>query len=223
MEKKKLLVLLGAGSSIPWGMPSVTTIGEQMKAWSRVLAQRPTAPDFFNLLWDTARSYRANSPFPDAGSVEPSFEQVLGYMIGLAGWETPSPRGNVLKRAVIDGALPENWVVPMANPDMYKYGQQVVILHQLVKLLGELARYMRRSSRTIEPSSSSFSRYRSVLSGLRDQFDVGVYNLNYDGMAVAAWPDAFNGFDDAGKFTPRAIFQRKEWDFIYHLHGSVHH
>ena len=32
-ERRKLLVLLGAGSSIPYGMPSVGQIDELMKRW----------------------------------------------------------------------------------------------------------------------------------------------------------------------------------------------
>ncbi len=57
---------------------------------------------------------------------------------------------------------------------------------------------------------------------LRDEFEVGIYNLNYDNLAHRAWPDAFTGIN-FGRFDGRAIGQRREWDFIYHLHGSVHY
>lgn len=35
---------------------------------------------------------------------------------------------------------------------------------------------------------------------------------------------SFVGFDIAtGKFSARAVLERSEWNFVYHLHGSVHH
>ena len=48
-------------------------------------------------------------------------------------------------------------------------------------------------------------------------------NLNYDTVARTALPEAFNGFDSSGAFDPLCVSQRREWGFVYHLHGSVHH
>ena len=61
------------------------------------------------------------------------------------------------------------------------------------------------------------------MTALRDIFDVGIYNLNYDAVALTAWPEAFTGFNSAGDFDPITVHQRREWDFLYHLHGSVYH
>jgi hypothetical protein len=67
-------------------------------------------------------------------------------------------------------------------------------------------------------------RYRTVINTLRDAFELGVYNLNYDNAALTAWPQAYTGFGDKRIFEPNIVHDRKEkWNFIYHLHGSVHH
>jgi len=38
--KKKLLIVLGAGSSIPSGMPSVSDLDKQMNVWSAIWAEQ---------------------------------------------------------------------------------------------------------------------------------------------------------------------------------------
>ena len=73
------------------------------------------------------------------------------------------------------------------------------------------------------PKLSGMPDYTKFLFRLRERFDIGIYNLNYDTVARTAWPDAFTGFDQWGFFNPLAVAQRQEWGFIYHLHGSVHH
>jgi hypothetical protein len=101
--------------------------------------------------------------------------------------------------------------------------QKLVILHQVSHLFGRLARYMRTCCLSIDQSSPLFGAYSKVFSALRESYELGIYNLNYDSAAIAAWPEAFNGFSADGDFDPSAVFARKDWGFIYHLHGSVHH
>jgi len=57
---------------------------------------------------------------------------------------------------------------------------------------------------------------------LRKEFCLGVYNLNYDTVALSALNGAFTGFDASGQFAPDDMANQMEWDFVYHLHGSVH-
>jgi len=212
MAKKKLLMLMGAGTSMPLGMPSVAEIDALMRQWSPPLALRPVAPDYFNSLWASAVKYGASGQFTPANGIQPSFEQILGQMMSLAHWEAPPPRGNPLRLAVLgDGNLPTDHL------------HKQIILHQMKNLFGLLARHMRERCRAADLSSPAFSTYADVLSGLRDRFELGIYSLNYDTLAVSAWPQAFTGFSDDGDFDPRSVFERKSWDFIYHLHGSVHH
>lgn len=68
-----------------------------------------------------------------------------------------------------------------------------------------------------------FGEYETLFSGLRKRFDLGVFNLNYDNAALTALLGAFAGFDSNGWFSAAEVHERTTWDFVYHLHGSVHH
>jgi len=61
------------------------------------------------------------------------------------------------------------------------------------------------------------------LAALQQEFDIGIITLNYDNIFTQALPGLHTGFDSVGKFDPMSVFTRTEqWNFIYHLHGSVH-
>jgi hypothetical protein len=75
----------------------------------------------------------------------------------------------------------------------------------------------------LDSKSEAFQSYRSIFSALRERFDVGIYNLNYDNVALTALSDAYVGFDENGRFDAAEVQARREWGFVYHLHGSVHH
>jgi hypothetical protein len=179
-----------------------------MQEWAGSAVRPINAADYFNTLWTAAAAYVADYPrVPD-----PNFEQILGSMMNLAHWETPPPRGNLLRFLIggRSGLAPDHL-------------QTQLILDQLSHLFGKLARHMRERSAVIEKGAPAFTAYAGVFAGLRDHFDLGVYTLNYDTGLVSALPDAFTGFTSTGFFDPRAVLERREWDFGYHLHGSVHH
>lgn len=216
--KKKLLVILGAGSSIGIGMPSVATLDDRFKTWSAAWsAQHGGWPDYFEVLWQAVETYqKAGKP-----ALRPAlnFEKALGDMVALSQWMVPAPYGNSLRQIACNGAPPPGLCFPC--PD--RYGPSVTISDQLCHLLVELAKHIRLLSRGIDGTKPSAQRYGTFISALHDEFDVGVYNLNYDTCALVAWPDAFTGFNDTGTFAPIEVYDRRDWGFIYHLHGSVHH
>ena len=82
---------------------------------------------------------------------------------------------------------------------------------------------MRELSKRLDTRTSEFSDYMEFFHRLRDHFDLGVYNLNYDAVARNAMPEACCGFDNHGNFDLSGVNLRREWGFVYHLHGSVHH
>ena len=97
-----------------------------------------------------------------------------------------------------------------------------MILDQLRYLLRRLAAHVREACQS-RRANAEFAAYSLILLALRAEFDVGVYNLNYDDLAISAWPEAFTGFGRGGEFDARGVHRREEWGFVYHLHGSVHH
>ena len=224
-SKRKLLVLLGAGTSIPCGMPSVSDIDNKMRLWSPTWENRPEFPlgsigeGIFNNLWRMIGEYYQRDPQPQRG-IRLNYEKVLGEMIALASWVTPSPSGSALHQVVRDARPSSEFTWPAGRPEPFFYRH--LIVEQLSFLLERLAAYMRQECRALDTTRSNFISYREMLATLRDEFDLGIYNLNYDNVALSAWPDAFTGFVN-GEFSARRIADRGDWNFIYHLHGSVHY
>ena len=218
--KKRLLFILGAGSSIPVGMPSVSDLGHRMKLWSEEWASQIGHPNVFTSLWDIIGAYYQSGDARNGPVI--NFEKVLGEMIALAHWMEPAPWGDTLRATACAGKKPPSVAFPMLS-ETDRYGATVPIIDQLSNLLARLAKHMRGKSRELDPTGSASQEYKQLLDGLRDAFEVGIYNLNYDVAALSAWPDAYTGFGKNGQFEPANVHRRREWSFIYHLHGSVHH
>jgi hypothetical protein len=219
------LIVLGAGSSCPCGLPSVRQLDEKLKEWSPKYTNLPTYPEgsvgegIFNNLWRLQEKYAARDPRPQLG-LHINFERVLGEMISLAAWVTPSPFGNSFRDAVRDGQPVNDIGLPLGQEG--PYAERIFVVEQLAFLLKRLAVHMRGICANFDASSTEFAAFKSILDALKEKFDLGIYNLNYDDLAVRAWPEAFTGFT-AEKFAPREVGSRSQWGFIYHLHGSVHY
>lgn len=220
--KKKLLVILGAGSSIARGMPSVPALDRNMKQWGLNWAALRRFPDYYAALGHAIEAYYQSGSTGPRPSL--NFEKVLGEMVALAHWMTPAPWGDTLRQVACNGAPPPSLRFP--NPSLSAhapYGPTVMVTDQQTYLLVELARHMRALCQTLDLTGDAANQYTALFNGLRAEFDVGVYNLNYDTAALSACAQAYTGFDDDGAFEPRAVHERQEGGFVYHLHGSVHH
>ncbi len=255
--KKRLLIILGAGSSTPLGMPSVACLNQLMKQWAKEWAKSNGPQDHFGKLWQSADAYYLNGN----SGIRPvlNFEKVLGDMVALAHWMEPAPWGDTLRQTTCDGATPagmtfryqqsergvteelagdleesltgeldvigepEGEAVPPLGTFKGAYGASIELMDELSCLLETLARYVRDECRRVDLASAPGRKYCALLTGLRERFDIGVYNLNYDTAALGALPGAYTGFDKTGTFEPRVVWGRDDWDFIYHLHGSIHH
>jgi hypothetical protein len=215
--KKKLLIILGAGSSIPVGLPSVAAIDREMAAWSAAWASQHGFDNYYEVTWKAVENYYAAAPH--SIRPQPNFEKVLGEMLGLAHWMTPSPLGHALRQVISPSGQPLGMGF-RTGP----YAATVALNDQVTSLLVQLATHMRGLSETSKiVGHPGFYTYRQLFGALGDKFDLGIFNLNYDSAALIACPGAFTGFAPGGTFDPDGVHQRTEWNFIYHLHGSVHH
>jgi hypothetical protein len=122
--KKKLLVILGAGSSISCNMPSVACLDEKMQNWGQAWATAHGSPDYFAALWqDIETCYRGGKHRPPPSV---NFEKVLGEMIALFYWMTPPPQGDTLRQTACDGAPPPR----LTFPAPMDYGPVVAVRDQ---------------------------------------------------------------------------------------------
>ena len=203
-------------------MPSVAHLDEQMARWGQewaadeYLARHEHCQDYFEALRQSTERYYSSRVYTPCPSV--TFEKILGEMLALSHWMTPSPWGDTLRQLVCGNAPP-----CLLFPGAEDHGPAIALRCQLGYLLENLAEYMRSCSRQLDTTSESFREYSAIFQSLRRSFDVGIFNLNYDTAALAAMPGAYTGFDNDGKFEPGVVHARAEWDYVYHLHGSVHH
>jgi hypothetical protein len=266
--KKKLLIILGAGTSSAIGLPSMVCLNRLLEGWGTEWAKQHGTTDHFHKLWKSAKTYYERA-LPQSRPAL-NFEKVLGDMVAMAHWMEPPPWGDTLRQAACGGTPPphmkfryhkelENEVADAALPSTGvvcdedevaressvevgslpeveatadhgeddwrgKYGAQIELMAEYSFLLEKLAQHMRAESQRINlVNSPENDKYRRLLGGLRESFDIGVYNLNYDTAALDALPGAYIGFGENGSFEPRVVHERADWDFLYHLHGSVHH
>jgi SIR2-like domain len=228
-RKKKLLIILGAGSSLPFGMPSVACLGREMHGWSCNWLNAkdesgPATESCFGKVWDSIERYYQSSNRTLDPKLQPqvNFEKALGDMLALAHWMMPAPYGATLRQIVRNDEASVDLQLPF-DTARERYGPAILINAELSYLLSELAKHMRSRCRDFNDKRDDFRSYETFFDALWASFDVGIYNLNYDDLALRAYPDAFTGFGPDGFFDSNAVCSRANWDFIYHLHGSVHH
>jgi hypothetical protein len=211
--KQKLLVLLGAGSSLSQGMPKVSDIDRLMLQWcprfiglQQVDAASNPYPDVYTAVWNQLGSYLSTGCGPSLG-LAPNFELALADMITLSNWARPAPFGSALQPST-------SISLPAGTPGVpgSDYTASSHVVGQTIHLLKSLADHMRSLCAGLNSNSGAFQAYRSIFSALHEWFDVGVYNLNYDNVALKASPSAYVGFDESDRFDAGKVQARREWD-----------
>src|SRR3954469_23195907 len=197
--------------------------------WTR-LDGEACQPNYFEHAWNALEAHYGRRP---GGLVrQPNFEVALGLLTGLSNWVRPAPYGQPLRDLVeANGELPGFFSEErLTGADITGFGPSSSVRRQYVTLLVRLAKHMRRQcqARRVNTSPKQVT-YRQIMDALCEHFDVGIYNLNYDNVALHACAGAFTGFSDEmdsdgfRHFEPGAVHAREQWGFVYHLHGSVHH
>lgn len=247
-RKKKLLVLLGAGSSVEQGFPSARQLDEEVRNWAKEYVKRlgpdpiealtpQTRANYFELLWKNREDYCAKL---DAElrhlaepRTEPTYERVLGDLQLMMNAALGKPYGDPVHKWLTYADVFRSLKIRPDSSDIDGHGSNKVfhaIQGQLHYLCGRVAERIRGNSQLFGlelengRGTAMFEPYRQLFDELSKEFSIGVYNLNYDTVALAALPGAFVGFDrKTGEFRPTNVLTREEWEFLYHLHGSVHH
>ncbi|MDI4665028.1 SIR2 family protein [Xanthobacter autotrophicus] len=221
MKKRKLLIVVGAGASIDFGMPSVPVVGDLLRtaAQSEFSLRADRTSNLYRYIEQQIAEYwRAHVP-PHLGKT-PQFEDVLYAIFGLA-TAFPSGRYTSALGALIGlRALPE-----LANP----IGSRTQVDGHLVSHLGgamvdALLDEFRKRCRTLTTDRPEQLRTASAFfAALSEQFEIAVATLNYDDIVFRSFPETETGFDpETGRFEETRILLRSTWPCFLHLHGSVH-
>ena len=219
--KKKLLIVVGAGASIEFGMPSVGGIDklfEQVAAPYFSLVTNPHS-NLYAHVRDQINCYYGHNP--KAGLRKwANFEEVL-YQLNLLVPHFSDP-------TYTHGA--NSALQPLTLPDVLHFGRNPSsvdgnMLQQLSSTLIDalVDEFIDRCSQVGMQKAGELSELSGFLDALGEEFDLGIVTLNYDNIFTQARPSLRTGFDrDTGKFAPHSVFNNEQWGFIYHLHGSVH-
>jgi hypothetical protein len=234
VKKKKLLVLLGAGSSVEQKVnrvrgfryiPSVAALDAAMKTWSQELADeynRASAgraaslrPAVFRRIFEVLEQYdqKASKPVHQLGV---NFERVLAELVALDAAIQAPPLGSPWFDQIDPSGA---WLRrEFAVAPGFLRG---ILADEFAMLVKRMAIVFRQCCARLNTRTPQFQGYTDLLRTLRRHFDVGVYSLNYDDVVLQASPGLYRGFNKRQEFDPRMVIARERWNFLYQLHGSA--
>jgi NAD-dependent SIR2 family protein deacetylase len=218
--KKKLLITVGAGASIEFGMPSVATVDSLFdthagKEFS--LSSEPTT-NLYRYCRDTINGYYSKSSKPALAKTA-NFEEVLYQLNLLCPYLSDKSHKHGSNALLSASAL----------PDVLHFGKNAVADADILRHLSSSSldmlvnHFIGQCALATHQKAAEIAQLKKFLDALSDEFDIGIITLNYDNMFTQARPSLYTGFDPiSGQFDPRGVFSRPGWEFIYHLHGSIH-
>jgi hypothetical protein len=218
--KKKILITVGAGASIDFGLPSVSdvdTLFDDCAGHNFPLNSDPQS-NLYRYCRDAIQAYYHQNPKSALGKWV-NFEEVL-YQINLL-----APYLSDENRLHGSNAL----LAPISLPDVLAFGCKQAVDGNVLRSMSSLLldtlvdHCVDACAQAAVQKSAQIAQLARFLVALSEEFDIGIFTLNYDNVFTQACPALYTGFNsDAGTFEPRSVFRREAWGFIYHLHGSIH-
>lgn len=221
-QKKKILVVVGAGASIELGMPSVKDVNNLFGQWAKdeySLASNEL-DNLYSFFVREIEQYKKDHLERHLRSAT-NFEEVL-YVLYLL----PAIFLNGIFTSSIGAFLSGRKL-----PDIRHFGQhRATDARVLISLASDLTesllfefRKRCQNIKTDDKYKNQLTQWNGFLSRLDNDFELAIVNLNYDNLVYQALRPINTGFDpDTGLFKPETIFYRKIWRCLLQLHGSVH-
>jgi hypothetical protein len=218
--KKKLMVVLGAGASVELGMPSVTDVETLFHLWAleeEFALVNNGCQSLYGHIRDKINGYFWNPRSKLAKRT--NYEEVLYTIFQLSSISSDEnlnfPLNAFLSLEQFPKIRPFGKEKKVTGDDLRHLGS--LLIDRLVKEFRE------QCIRIQADITSEFTCFKDFFSKLRQDYDVAFISLNCDNLVTRACPDLFTGFEPAsGIFRPEKVYDRANWDLIYHLHGSVH-
>lgn len=218
-RKEKLLIVAGAGASIDFGMLSSSQIEEmfEREGPNKLFVDNRVVP-LYKYVKDELLKYHQTGtslgrPLPDKIK-DVYFEEVVYQLLNLYTALSETHK-NGLGAFCNSNEFPERCIgkkiVKLGYFDFYHEADVLV-----AKLLDEIR------VKCVMLPSEKLAKLKRLLEKLNESFDLSFVNLNYDNILYQSIPLKMEtGFDHDGKFDPHKILYNRNWNFFYHLHGSV--
>lgn len=218
---KKLLVITGAGASLEFGMPSVNQIDTLLEEWSKIdfPLHSDTNKSLYSWVKEMYSNYLAKNKLPRHNNF--SFEDTLFLIQNISALgkdelrqQFKNPLNGFLKMEEFP-EITSFGSVHKANSDDFYF------LHS--RLVDKLVQHFRVKCATLSNDKrAELDKLISFFKELKKDFSLGFINLNYDNVILSALPDLTTGFESGtGEFN-RSTLYKDDWNFCYHLHGSIH-
>jgi len=217
--KKKLLITVGAGASIDFDLPSVKDVDalfDRSAGKSHPLAADP-ASNLYRHCRDAIDAYYRAVPKP-ALRKQANFEEVLYQLNLLTPYLSDADRRHGSNALLEAKALPE-----VTHLGKRKAVDGAALSNLTGALVSELVdHFIDACAAASAKKAAEIAELGQFLAALKDEFEIGIVTLNYDNLFTQALQGLHTGFDGKGKFDPMSVMARTDWNFIYHLHGSIH-
>lgn len=220
--KKKLLITVGAGASLDFGLPSVDAVDKLLDDHAKQLFPLAHDPErnLYSHIRDKLNAYYAQNP-KEGLRKWANFEDVIYQVNVLASLFSDSEFQNganaLLRAEELPNVLRHGREVSAADSSVLielAASMQDIIVEHFIEVCATLP----------DTQRENIAHLKSMLDALSDEFDIGVVTLNYDNVFSLARPDLYTGFNTvSGAFEPVAVLNRTEWNFLYHVHGSIHY
>jgi hypothetical protein len=217
--KRKLLIVVGAGASIDFGMPSVGDVANILSTQAEELYPvREGGSTNLYKYFETKISEDWQAKIQNFQK-KPTFEDVLYAVFALAAAFPAGQFTSALGAFVSAKPLPE---INLDDFSRESIGPNTLPLFGrfLVDTLLKSFRDRCRASASEKPTE--LAKLRTFFTALSQEFELSIVTLNYDDLVYRAAPRLEMGFDSEGRFVDDRIFQRANWSCLLHLHGSVH-
>ncbi len=220
MAKGRLLLVVGAGASVEFGMPSVAECGAIISQEAQQfypLADTPCTNLFAHVEATVAQYWRNHVPahlYRD-----PQFEDILYVLFALAAAYPAGAYTSALGALIDARKLPE---IKFCGRERQSIGADQLrgLAHASVDVL--LSAFRERCRAAERDKAKEFALLVSLMEALLAEFEIAVVTLNYDNLVYRAL-GIETGFDPTtSRFDQDRILARTHWPCMLHLHGSVH-
>ncbi len=219
---KKLLIVTGAGASIEFGLPSVKQIDNLLENWAKSILPLKGDPNHSLYSWVKQRfkDYVTQNPKNDIHSII-NFENLLYTIQNIYSLIKDEEWSHFTNRL--------NPFIDLTNfPEVVSFRREKIadagdfhFLHSF--LVDKLLEHFRIKCKTLrQDKESELQILKNFFLSLKEHFRIGFINLNYDNVILSALPDLKTGFNKVTDEFSRDELYNSEWNFCYHLHGSIY-
>lgn len=221
LKKEKLMIIAGAGASIPFGNFSCEDIDNMFKnkgfnSLNTISGQKY----LYEYCSDEINKFIAGRTFlgrPQKNGKKVNFEQVIYEMLNIYAI-TQEARNRTTGAFFYAKKFPNKIDVLTNIPKKIDPYDFVIEAEHLVN---HLATEMRKCNLTFN-THSLFKNFQVLCTLLKSKYDIGILNFNYDDLFEEVFSHSLStGFNKKGLFKPMQVINGN-WNFLYYAHGSLH-